>query len=297
MPSPRVSARRRARSGIDEQVVIDHLGLVGHAVTALAARYPRHVDRDELWNAGALGLVDAARRYDPDCGVPFARYAMIRIRGAIIDSTRSRDWATRGLRRGMRETRQAEERLRAANGREPTTAEIATALGVDVERVRELRAAASAATLLHLDQRIGSEDGQDTTLGETIEERDPAVCPQASLEHRELTGTVRAAIQHLLPVQREVIERYYFHGEYLRTIADSLGVTEARVSQIRAEAIAAMRAYFGVHFDGVPAVAEHAPGRRARAAFVTALTELTTWRTRLDAADEPVGPLAGAVSA
>ena len=71
-----------------DQLVLDNLGLVHHAVNLVATRYPRHVDRDELWNAGALGLVDASRRFDPDQGTPFQRYAMIRIRGAIIDSTR-----------------------------------------------------------------------------------------------------------------------------------------------------------------------------------------------------------------
>ncbi len=84
-------------------LVEEHLYLVQHIVNQLAVRYPRHVDRQELWAAGAAGLVDASRRYDPGAEVPFARYASIRIRGAIIDSTRSRDWATRSLRRRARE--------------------------------------------------------------------------------------------------------------------------------------------------------------------------------------------------
>ena len=78
-----------------DQLVVDHLGLVQHIVSSLSSRYPRHVDRNDLWNAGALGLVEASKRYDETVGIPFARYAAIRVRGAIIDSTRSRDWATR----------------------------------------------------------------------------------------------------------------------------------------------------------------------------------------------------------
>ena len=68
------------------RLVAETLDLVGHIVAEVSVRYPRHVDRSELWNAGALGLVEASRRYDPDSGIPFARYAAIRIRGAIIDS-------------------------------------------------------------------------------------------------------------------------------------------------------------------------------------------------------------------
>lgn len=279
------------------ELVLANLDLVRHLVNQLAVRYPRHVDRDELWNAGALGLVDASRRYDPTCGVPFARYAMIRIRGAIIDSTRSRDWATRALRRGMREASRAEDRFTAEHGRAPATAELAEQLGMEVERLDDIRAAATAATLLHLDQRVGSLEGQETTLGETIEERDGEVLPEDTLERRELTGTLRVAVHNLPPVQREVIERYYFQGEYLKSIADSLDVTEARVSQIRSEALNAIRGYFATSFDGVPAVPVTAPGRRARAAFLDAMTQRSTWRTRLDAADATLDDLMVAIPA
>jgi RNA polymerase sigma factor FliA len=84
---------------------------------------------------------------------------------------------------------------------------------------------------------------------------------------------VRTAIACLNDVQRQVIERYFFGGEYLRDIADSLGVTEARVSQIRAEALNALRAYFGTSFEGVMEVAPDAPGLRRRAAYVARLSE------------------------
>lgn len=266
-------------------LVTEHLDLIQHVVTQVSVRYPRHVDRQELWNAGALGLVDASRRYDPTMGIPFARYALIRIRGAIIDSTRARDWATRAVRRSMREVRSATDEFEQENGREPTVVELAARLGLEIEQVESINTAAVAASLLHLDQHVGNVDSEDTTLGELIEEKDPELLPQEQLERRELTGTLRAAVEHLPDVQQEVVRRYYFGGEFLRDIADSLGVTEARVSQIRSEALNAVRAYFTESFDGIPAVDEKAPGRRARASFVVSVAEQTTWRTRLAAAD------------
>jgi len=269
-------------------LVVDHMHLVQHVVNQVAVRYPRHVDREELWNAGAYGLVDASRRYDHTMGIPFARYALIRIRGAIIDSTRSRDWATRATRRGMRDVRTATERFEQEHGREPTSQELADSLDMTSDQLKHYQTAAVTSSLLHLDQRVGGPDSEDTTLGDLIEEEQSDQLPQACLEQRELTGTLRIAVQHLPTVQREVVQRYYFDGEFLRDIAVSMGVTEARVSQIRSEALNAIRAYFSSSFDGVPEVDERAPGRRARAAFLHKVTEDTDWRSRLAAADRQV---------
>lgn len=273
-----------------DQLVLDNLGLVHHAVNQIATRYPRHVDREELWNAGAFGLVDASRRYDPAQGIPFARYAMIRIRGAIIDSTRTRDWASRGTRRGIREVREATDELQARTGAAPADEDVAAYLGITMDRLLEVRAASVSSSLLHLDQRIGASDvDEGATLGDLIEEEDEATLPSAALENREMTGTLRVAIEHLPETQREVVTRYYFGNEYLRDIADSLGVTEARASQIRSEGLVALRAYFSTSFDGVPDVDASAPGRRARTAFLAELAEASTWRDRLAAADRPLG--------
>lgn len=269
-------------------LVTEHLYLVQHVVNSLASRFPRHVDRGELWSAGAHGLVDASRRYDPSTGIPFARYASIRIRGAILDSTRTRDWATRSLRREMRTVREAEGSFAEQHGRNPDSAELASVLGMSTEKLASHQAAAATANLLHLDHVITGSDDGESTLSERLEERDPASIPEESLEHRELVGTTRSAVAHLPEVQREVVQRYYFGGELLRDIADSLGVTEARVSQIRSEALTAMRAYFGTAFDGVPEVAGNTPGLRRRAAYVAEVSAATTWRTRLDAASAPV---------
>jgi RNA polymerase sigma factor FliA len=269
-------------------LVSDHLYLVQHVVNQLASRYPRHVDRSELWSAGALGLVDASRRYDSGTGIPFARYASIRIRGAIIDSTRTRDWATRRLRREMREVRQAGEAFEVREGRTATDEEMAALLDITVEQLRKHRSNAANATLLHLDHVMPGMDPAEGGIASRLEERESERLPEDSTEQRELVGTVRSAVNFLADTQREVIDRYYFKGELLRDIADSLGVTEARASQIRSEALDAMRAYFGTAFEGVLPVPASAPGVRRRAAYVSQMTTQTSWRTRLDAADVQV---------
>ena len=280
-----MDAHADARMDANE-LVEAHLYLVQHVVSQLASQYPRHIDRSELWSAGAAGLVDASRRYDAATGVPFARYATIRIRGAIIDSTRTRDWATRSLRRQMRTLTTATAAFEQAHGHTPTTAELAEQLGVSESEVLERRSAATTANVLHLDQTVGGYDDHPGSLTERIAEVANDRLPAEALEHAELVGTVRVAVEHLPAPQREVVVRHFFHGELLRDIADELGVTEARVSQIRSEALNAVRAYFSSTYEEVAHVVPHAPGRRRRASYVAEVAASSTWRSRLEAAQD-----------
>ncbi len=285
----RMARRRVARDALPDanELAAGNIELVQQIVNQVAMRYPRHVDRNELWSAGAAGLVEASRSYNPDTGIPFARYAMIRVRGAIIDSTRKRDWAVRSLRRRMREMHDAEDRFEVAEGRRPDEVELARMLHVTTDELRRQRAASVTSSLLHLDQ----EDPERVSLGERIEERNVERLPDEMLDQREMMGTMRVAVKELPTLQRDVIERYYLSGEMLQTIAADLGVTEARVSQIRAEAVNAMRAWFTTMYDDVADVPSDAPGSRGRAAYLATLSERSTWRERIDAADRvPVAP-------
>lgn len=261
-------------------LIEEHLPLVDHVVQQLSSRFPRHVDRDDLKGAAAAGLVDAAHRYDVDTGVPFARYATIRMRGAVIDATRTRDWATRRLRRDLRQIDATSSELEEQLLRHPDDAEIAAAMGTDEASVRDRRAAAVASTVLTLDRPLTDSEGDH--LGDRIVEDDDAWLPEPSLERNELLGTLRTAIAALPELPGRVLVEHHFEGRLLRDIADDLGVTEARASQLRQEALHALQAYFSTTYEGVAAVPESAPGKRRRAAFVAELSASTTWRARLE---------------
>jgi RNA polymerase sigma factor for flagellar operon FliA len=265
-------------------LVTEHLHLVDQAVSQLASRFPRHVEREELWNAGACGLVEAANRYRPETAVPFPHFAQRRIRGAIIDSTRARDWATRSLRRSLRAIRVAEDTVEGTEGRTATDDEVAERLGITTEALAARRADAGAATVLSLEQGTESE-----ALAGSVPETDATYLPHDALEHRELRGTLRTAIENLPPVQREVVGRYFLGGELLHQIADTMGVTEARVSQLCAEAVNALRAYMATVYEGVEGIAANAPGKRRRASYVATLSQRATWLTRIEAADPATG--------
>jgi RNA polymerase sigma factor for flagellar operon FliA len=265
-----------------DALVLEHLDLVQHVVNQVSMRYPMHTDREELWNAGALGLVQAARRYRPEMGVPFFRYAVTRIRGAIIDSTRDGDWVARSVRRGVREVRDLEERLEAERGERPADEELAPALNITLDELQSRRVAAVASNLMHLDDRTNDE----MSLGDSVAEEHEDAQPEGSLENREILGTVRTAIKYLPRAQRDVVIRHYLQGEMLRDIADTMGVTEARVSQIASEAVNAIRSYLATQYEGVPSVSNSAPGKRTRAAYVSFISAASTWRERMRAADD-----------
>jgi RNA polymerase sigma factor FliA len=263
-----------------DALIEEHLPLVGRVVHQLSAGFPRHIDRDDLHGAGAAGLVDAAHRYDPATGVPFARYAAIRIRGAILDATRERDWATRRLRRDLRAIDRTATELEDQLQRTPDEAEIAAHMGIDVARIRERRAAAVTSQLLALDRGLGDEH-EVGSLADRVVEHDTAWLPAPALEQNELVGTLRSAIDRLSDGPRHVLVEHHFAGRLLRDIADELGVTEARASQLRLEALHALQAFFATLYAGVPQVPPSAPGKRARADFVDEVASTTTWRSRL----------------
>ncbi|MCB0978573.1 MAG: sigma-70 family RNA polymerase sigma factor, partial [Acidimicrobiales bacterium] len=130
------------RAGTDpktRELIEQHLPLVRHVVFQVAVNFPRHVDREELATAGALGLVEAAKRYEEDRGVPFDRFAAQRIRGAILDAVRAADWAPRSVRNLARRLESIEQRLASSLGRMPSAMETAEALGVTEAELRRLQ--------------------------------------------------------------------------------------------------------------------------------------------------------------
>lgn len=270
---------------LEEQndLVTETLDLVDHIVAEVSARYPRHVDRRELWNAGSLGLVEASRRYDPDAGVPFNRYAAIRIRGAIIDSTRTRDWASRSVRRNARDIQQARAGIEQERG-SATDEQIADFLGISTRELAKRQADTAAAALLQLDQP--TDDEESSTLGDRLQEDSHEVLPETSIEDRELRGALIEAIDNLPDVQAEVMTRYYMEGELLGDIATDLHLTEARVSQIRSEAVTSIRAFLSGLYEGVEPAEDAAPGKRARAEYLSRMAENSTWRSRLQSESE-----------
>lgn len=214
-----------------DELVAQHLPLVGYHVSEMLMRVPRTVNRDDLASAGSLALVLAARAYDATTGVPFARYAALRIRGALLDELRSMDWATRGARHRARELTTTTETLAASLGRTPTRDELATALGTDVAGVDQARDDAA--------RRVLSLDATVHPLAELVADRGPS--PEEALLATERLQYLRAGVSTLPDRLRHVIEELFLKDRPVAELAAELGVTQSRVSQLRTEALTLLR--------------------------------------------------------
>jgi len=265
---------------VRRKLIEDHLPLVRHVVFQVAVHFPRHVDREELATAGALGLVEAARRYDESRGVPFDRFAAQRIRGAILDAVRAADWAPRSVRTLARRLESVEQGLASELGRVPTPEEVAQALGLTRNELHRLQDRLFRSVVLALEYEVNDAD-EDLTLVDVLSDTS-TVEPSEELEHRELLAYMRDAIELLPERHRVVIAGYFMHGRKSQDIADELGVTESRISQLRSEALMMLREGIQAQYD--PSQAEAEPvGRVAKrkAGYAGAIAEHSDWSDRL----------------
>jgi RNA polymerase sigma factor for flagellar operon FliA len=260
--------RRRA------DTVRAHMPLVGHLVREMLGRVPAHVNKDDLLSAGYAALVGAARGFDEGRGVPFARFAAARVRGALLDELRGLDWASRSVRQRARRTDSARQELTARLGRNPNVAEVAAKLGCSVEDITSADDDVQRAVVFSL-QGFATAAAEDMVT-------EPGAGPEELLIRRERLGYLRHAIDALPERLRTVIVGYFFHERPMAQIAAELGVTESRVSQLRAEALGLLRDGLNTHLDPALAtpVKEGCVARR-RAAYYDAIASRGTLRSRL----------------
>ena len=274
-----------------------NLPLVKHVVFQVAVHFPRHVDREDLARAGALGLVEASRRFDASRGVPFERFAAQRIRGAILDSVRAADWAPRSVRLLARRLEATEQQLASELGRVPSLPEMANELGVSMEELTKLQDRLFRSVVLALDHETSDEGDEELTLVDVLEDRN-SVEPLEELETRELHSYLRDAVGLLPERQRFVVVGYFLEGRTSEELARFLGVTESRVSQLRSEALRNLKLGIEAQYDDE--VAEEPAGRVAKrqAAYAEAVCTESNWKNRLgrwdvdyDVPEEPLLPV------
>jgi RNA polymerase sigma factor for flagellar operon FliA len=257
-----------------EDTVRAHMPLVGHLVREMLARVPAHVNRDDLLSAGYAALVAAARGFDPERGVPFARFAAARVRGALLDELRGLDWASRSVRQRARRTDAARQELTAELGRTPAVSEVAERLGCSVEDIESADDDVQRAVVFSL-QGFATASADDMVT-------EPSAGPEDLLLHRERMGYLRHAIDALPERLRTVVIGYFFDERPMARIAADLGVTESRVSQLRAEALTLLKDGLNVHLD--PALATQVKDgcvARRRAAYYEQIATRGTLHSRL----------------
>ena len=279
---PTSPAASTASAQGEDALVRSHLPIVDYEVADLRRRLPEHVRADELVSAGLAALALAARSYDPSHGVPFARYASRRISGALLDELRSRDWASRSVRRRAREHAEVDTRLSQSLGRPATSREVADELAVPVAEVEAARSDVHRAVVLSW-QAVLEVSGEEPVLPVG------APSPEAVLLAREREAYLHDAVAVLPERLREVVTSVYFEDRSLSEVAATLGVTESRVSQLRTEALGLLREGMRTAHAGEQPAQEQVPdGRVARrkAAYYAAVASRSTWQSRLSVPDQ-----------
>lgn len=268
---------RDTRHQLEDRLVRDHLALVDSAVNHLMARLPRHIPRDELVSAAMAGLAQAARSFDPKRDTSFDHYAPARIRGALLDELRARDWASRSVRTKARRMLSTTDDLTARLGRSPTTAELAEKMGVDTVAVNHLADDIHRSVVLNFESII--DGGGEAAL--PADERSPDVV----LQERERTAYLIDAISALPLRLRNVVIGSFFEERSMLELADELGVSASRISQMRTKAMSLLKMGISSQLDpDTTDTSDVSPrvGRR-KAAYVAAVAASSSFRDRVSA--------------
>jgi len=272
-----MSAGTKSVTREQERLIRENMALVGHMVREMLFKVPPHVHRDDLASAGYTALVTAAQAYDAGRGIPFGRFAAMRVRGALLDELRSMDWATRSVRARARRADVARQELTGKLGRTPTPTELAELLGVAVGELSNVDDDVQRAAVLSLQGfSAGAEDMvTDTDLN-----------PEEMLLHRERIGYLHDAVAALPERLRFVVEASFLRERPLAEVAAELGVTESRVSQLRTEALALLKDGLATHMEQQETgSAKDGCVARRRAVYAAQIAARSTMSTRLAATD------------
>ncbi|HST33696.1 MAG TPA: RNA polymerase sigma factor WhiG [Solirubrobacteraceae bacterium] len=227
---------------VRERLVVAYSPLVKYVAGRTAAGLPPHVEEADLISYGLVGLISAIERFDLSRDIKFETYAIMRIKGAIIDELRSMDWVPRSVRARAREVERANAKLENTLQRAPTDQEIADELGITVDELNESLLAISHSSMVALDElwSVSDSSGDQVSLMDTIEDPN-APDPARSLDVGDLKDRIADSIAKLPEREKLVIALYYYENLTLREIGEVLGVTESRVSQMHTKAVLRLR--------------------------------------------------------
>ncbi len=219
--------------GRQEHLVLANMAMVKRVALHLKGRIPPLLDVDELVQVGMLGLIEAARVFDPRRGIPFEFYATTRVRGAMLDELRRVSDMTRSAVTFQRSESAAEHRLVAELGRQPTEAEVAQSMGKDLAEYQREQGAAIRTEM------VSMEEVADEVMGLA---GDALLQPEAAAERAQLLRALAGLIAQMPERDQLVVSLYYIEELNLKEIGEVIGVTESRVSQLLSGIVKRLRA-------------------------------------------------------
>jgi RNA polymerase sigma factor FliA len=250
MQATSVSTKRKPGTSQEarDRIVLEHLPLAKAIAIRVHENLPVHVDLDDLVHAGVLGLFDAVTKYDAAKNVAFHAYAKHRIKGAILDSLRQLDWASRDLRKRQKQVDSVTQALATKLGRTPLEGEVAEEMGLTPDRWRRIQ----------LDLRtvgtVSASAGPDPEFDRPIEfPATPELQPDRMCGRHQLQLTLARVMDTLPKRYQKVVFLYYTSEMTMKEIGAVMGVNESRVSQIHKIALKKMATVLeseGIHSAG-----------------------------------------------
>lgn len=222
-----------------EQKIVEYLPYVKRIVNRIAIHLPPSVDREDLYNVGVIGLIQAIDRYDPSRDNKFTTYAAFRIRGAVLSELRSRDFLSRSNRRKTRELEKAYLKLEHLLDSEVQDTEVAAEMKIDLDELYKIKQLSSISFISF--EELGYSIGHDKEkMINSLVKKDDDMLTQTGL--KEMKMAVAAAIDELPEKEKLVLSLYYKEELTMKETGKVLQVTESRVSQLHSQAVIHLRA-------------------------------------------------------
>ena len=216
-----------------DTLIVQYIYLVRYVVGRVKVSLPVTISIEDIAGYGVEGLINAIERFSPQKNTRFETYALIRVRGAILDRIRSEDFLPRSVRKKIKDIKQAAEVLKQQLGRTATSTEIANYLDMDVDKVNQVMSEDVVVTSIY-DKRGTSEDSME--IIDTIEDSNKLI-PQERMEEKNVKTDLQKALQRLPERERVLMVLYYQENMTMKEIGETIGMSESRVCQLHAQAI------------------------------------------------------------
>ena len=216
-----------------DELILQYIYLTKYVVGRVKVALPPTFSYEDISSYGVEGLIDAVEKYTMKMGARFETYALVRIRGNIIDKVRSQDFLPRSVRRKIKDVKEAQEELKRQFGITATNTEIANYLGIEREKVEQLLADDTTITSIY--DKKGASDG-DIEIIDTIQDAHN-LAPHEELEEKDAKKELEGALKRLPERERTIMVLYYHENMTLKEIGDAINISESRVSQLHAQAI------------------------------------------------------------